>query len=147
MFLKKEHTNRKRFDCKPHEYDNLSLAGVKISAKTDGGFLITQSDYESMLQAIPENATFEQFRKLRHQLSWLFHTRPDSLATVSTMTQVTQDMYSPSHLSTNNSTIKAILSSAQLGLMQQKLNIDYLRIIVFADSSIANNPDRYTLIG
>lgn len=93
------------FDSKPQEAPPLSFVGVRISPFPPSSFLLHQPTYASHLRVVEKDATFESFRSLRDQLTWLDQTRPDLLSISSIASQVTVTTFSKRHIKLLNDAV------------------------------------------
>lgn len=63
------------------------------------------------------------------------------------LTQITEELFQPTHIKQLNRAIQRIKEQPDLGLVVHQLNRDSLRIIVHADASFANLTDFRTQLG
>lgn len=106
-----------------------------------------QSRYVEQVEHLPPSAIFDQFRSLRHKLAWLGHTRPDLLAPVNILSQVTASSFVPKHIKLINSIVARARRAKGRGLLQQRLDKSSLRMVAYADSSFTNDSDSSTQLG
>lgn len=80
------------FYSKSREFDKIFFAGVYGDAKEDV-FLVHRSSYIERICPLDLDATFDQLRYGRVQLTWLIHTRPDIFASKNILAQVTKESF------------------------------------------------------
>lgn len=135
----------RRFESRNREYDNVRFAGVEIR-REGHGYLMHQDKYAQKLEEISSQDGFHAFRSLRHQLAWLTHTRPDLCAHANILSQVTMASYNATHTKIINSAVRKA-RTVKMGLFQHSLDLETTRMVVFCDSSFANNADSSTQLG
>ena len=115
-FLDHTEETSRRFESKDRELDSTRFSGVYIENKGNG-FAIHQSNYVDRLEELGSNATFEQFRSARAQLTWLIHTRPDICARANILAQVTKDSMDKKHVKEFNKVVQHLKSTPRQGLV------------------------------
>ena len=100
-----------------------------------------QTRYVDKLARLAPDATFQAFRTLRHKLAWASHCRPDILASVNILAQVTETAYSPRHLEKINGVINHLQRNRDIKIRFVNLDRDTLQLLVFCDGSFATNDD------
>lgn len=134
------------FESKPKEHPPLLFAGININ-KLEDGYFLEQADYISKIDLLKPDTEFDEFRTTRHKLAWVSHTRPEILAGVNILSQVTNETYQKEDLRIINSLIKHLKKYPDLGLKYRKINMDTTEILVFSDGSFSGNNDRSSQVG
>lgn len=96
QFVKEVERIQLTFDSKPRMWNTVLFAGIYI-ARTKTGFRMHQAPYARKLQLLPLGADFDLFRAREHELACLTHTRPDRLAPVTILSQVTATTHNTTH--------------------------------------------------
>lgn len=99
------------------------------------------------LLPLSKDCTFKEFRSRRMELAWLHHTRPDISAAINLLAQITESMFVREYIRKLNTVLKRAQEVPKRGIRQQRLNHSELNLMVFSDSSFANNPDLASLFG
>ena len=136
----------KHFESKPREYLPFQFAGINIKKK-ENGFIMEQQHYVSTISKLEKSSTFETFRTTRHRLAWISHTRPEILAGVNILAQVTKDTFQQEDITITNSLIKHIHKNPELGLQYNKMDIETMEILVYSDGSFSGNNDGSSQVG
>lgn len=85
------------FDMKNKVISNFTFGGITVQ-KVNYGYIAHQSSYAATLRKLPKDATFDDFRTMRHKLAWLILT-PQDLCTVAIMSsEVTYDTFNAKHV-------------------------------------------------
>lgn len=135
----------RKFESKRREYDNVKFAGIEVQ-KWKEGYHMHQTAYAAKLRELDPQAGFNAFRSLRHQLAWLTHTRPDICSHANILSQVTPASFAKAHIKLINSAVRRGQNGAR-GLIQHNLDLSTMRMVIFCDSSFANNFDSSTQLG
>lgn len=146
QFDRESRATEKKFESRGREYDDVKFAGVAISRSGDN-YIMHQRHYADTLCELEKTDDYERFRSLRHRLAWLTHTRPDLCSHASILSQVTQQMFCKDHIKQMNVAIRQARSGGLRGLTQHRLDKSSTRMLVFCDSSFANNSDSSTQLG
>lgn len=136
----------KKFESREKEVDNTTFAGVRVKTTNDE-FELTQEHYTKKLKILLLDCSFSDFRSLRHQLAWLTHTRPEIYCSVNMAAQVTEQKFTTDHIKAINKVVKHVKGHPSIVLKCSKLDVDSLRLKVYADSSFANNDDLSSQLG
>jgi hypothetical protein len=133
------------FKLKRPKFDNFRFAGCEVT--TSGRTRrIHQKSYIQRLKLLPKNATFSDFRSRRAQFAWIVNTRPDISAVSSQCSSVTDATYGREWILVLNDAMKYLQQSPSICLCYPKLDLKTLCIVVYTDSSFANNDDLSTQI-
>ena len=89
------------FESKPREFPPILFAGMNIERNSTGGYKLHQKPYLDKIDPLKKDDTYEEFRSTRHKLAWITHTRPEILAGVNILSQVTKDTYAKEHIKTD----------------------------------------------
>lgn len=108
---------------------------------------MSQNIYAKGLIPLPTCSDFDSFRSLRHKLAWIGHMRPNFVAPVNILSQVTDKRFDAQHIRLINSFAKRVKSSGEWVLMQHCLDMSGLRLVVYSVSSFPNNYDSLTQLG
>lgn len=146
-FQKESLLTGEKFESKPREEKNFKFAGMEIETISDSRFKIHQQSFAEQLTNLPNTATFSDFRSKRHQLAWLGHTRPDLACAVNLAAQVTENTYSSQDILALNKIISAATRHSSRGIIQQKLDTNSLRLVVYTDAAFATNKDYSSQLG
>lgn len=95
------------FESNPKEFRPFIFSGININ-KIETFYFAEREHYAKSLEPLKNNACFNDFRALRHKLSWLTHTRPELLAAVNILSQITEETLTPENIKSMNRTIKHI---------------------------------------
>lgn len=144
-FEKATEATLSKFECRKRSYLLIRFAGVYIS-RIESTIALDQAEYVSKLKLLPERCSFVEFRKLRAQLAWVMHTRPDICFNVSTSAQITEASFRPDHIDRMNKTVRH-LRRYHLKLKFQHLDTGSMHIRAYSDSSFANNEDLLSQLG
>lgn len=68
-----------KFDSKKRTYSNFKFASVEVH-KTEYGYILNQTSYIRSLRRLDMDCSYKEFRSRRHEMAWIGHTRPDTLA-------------------------------------------------------------------
>lgn len=134
-----------KFECRARNYLPIRFAGVYVS-RMGSNIVLDQAEYVSKLNLLPDTCTFAEFRKLRAQLAWVMHTRPDICFNVSTSAQVTEERFRSDHIKKMNTVVRH-LRRYPLKLTFQPMGTTTLHIRAYSDSSFANNEDLSSQLG
>lgn len=111
----------------------LTFAGIDILEEREHGKLVRklhQKLYIEKLEPIPDKASFDEFRSMRHKLAWATLTRPDISAAVALFSQVTETIFALGHVIQMNKTIKHLRSTSSYCLRSARFNFQQARIFV-----------------
>ena len=136
----------KHFESKPRDYLPFQFAGINIKKK-ENGYIMEQEHYVPTITKLEKTSTFETFRTTRHRLAWISHTRPEILAGVNILAQVTKDTFQQEDITITNSLIKHIHKNPELGLQYNKMDIETMEILVYSDGSFSGNNDGSSQVG
>lgn len=140
-FSEKSKLVRSHFDTKRRQYPPFKFAGIHIERPTAYAFEMHQLTYIQKLTTLHPTADFKSFRTLRHQLAWTANSRPDILAGVNILSQVTETQFKESHITKINSLVNHLHNTARMKLRYVTLDPKSLQLIVFCDGSFASNED------
>ena len=107
--------NRKRFEVKSHEYENMRFSDF-YSDRSDNGFNILQRPYIDRLKPLSSDASFLLLRQYCVQSSWLIHSRPDVCVVASKLAQVTDNSFNISHVKQDNTTVRYLQDTRLMSL-------------------------------
>lgn len=135
-----------RFDCKESQDLPFTYLGMEF-ARDKAGLRATMLNYIERMPFLRKNTTFDEFASLRAMLLWVSHVRPDVAAFVSIIGSVTATTFLPDHVASINRKVQYLKSTASIGLVFPKLDVDSLRLVVYTDGSFANRDDKTSQIG
>ena len=110
------------FDSKPRKTPPFKFAGISILRPDLDTIVMQQQRYIATLEHLPPDAPFTAFRTMRHKLAWVSNCRPNVLAAVNILSQVTADTYKPSHLARINAVISHLHRHKDIVLKLVKLD-------------------------
>ncbi len=145
-FMEMTNATLKKFDSREREMAPTKFAGVLVSISNEG-VTLNQSEYIQRLTILPEDCTFHDLRSMRAKLAWITHTRPDISCAVNMAAQVTEATMSMDHTKALNKVIKHLRKTPRQSLVYPKLDLQSLKLKVYADSSFANNADYTSQLG
>ena len=93
------------------------------------------------------SCSFSNFRSKRQELAWLTNTRPDIACAVNKAAQVTEECFSDEHIKFLNKVVATAKKYSTRGLIQQKLDIESLRLVVYTDAAFTTNSDHTSQLG
>jgi hypothetical protein len=143
-FVKDAELTGQIFDSKLPTKHQIKFAGLDITSNTSESNAISQQKYIERINALPDNAEFDEYRSLRARLAWVTQTRPDISCNVAFAAQVTKDIFNtnPSnYIKDLNQIIKYLQRTKDIYLKYPKLDINGLALHVFSDASFARNDD------
>lgn len=136
----------KLFKAKEREFNSFTFAGINIK-KEGKNYILNQESFANNIQSLSTDCAFSTFRERRHELAWLTHTRPDLCAAVGFLPQITEKQFNRAAVKLANNTIKNARLHAKGALRQHDLDKESVSLMVFSDSSFANNSDYGTQLG
>ena len=138
-----------KFKCRERGFDNVQFSGVEIDSYPDE-FRVHQTRYAKKMKKLSKDVTFKEYQKLRAQLAWLTHTRPDISCAVALAAQVTEKMFkedAQKKIKSLNNILSHLNTNHDLPLRFPKLDTDSLRLQVYSDASFATNADGSSQLG
>lgn len=135
-FLNKSLTStQKMFESKAPEkllflFTWLQISGSETLRK------ISHEMYTKKLQPLYITATFEYICSSRSKPSRVCSTRPDICASVSLLPQVTEKIFDTNTFKLVNKVILHLKKTSTLGLLFPKLNLEYLCLSMYSDTSM-----------
>lgn len=105
------------FETKPTEYKNLLFFGLCIRAFSTDKFTLDWPYNRKMLDKLSANKGINASRKVRAQLFWSTHTRPDISYVFNKATQPTGHTMRPQKVKTVNKTVALLKSTGKDALM------------------------------
>lgn len=99
------------------------------------------------MNQLTSNALFNLFRSLRHQLAWLSNCRPDLVAGVNILSQVTESKYNDRHVKGVNKIVKYLHETSSIGIPFPHLDVGMVKMVVFTGGSFTNTEDLSSQIG
>lgn len=148
-FRKKCEATNTKFETTENARVPFEFTGFTVERLQDGKLAVSQNRYLRKLEELPEDADFSSFRSMRMKLAWLANSRPDILFDISTLAQVTKDVFT-SHkrecLKHLNRSVRYAVSH-RVPLVVPKLDAATTRVVGFSDASFANNRDLSTQLG
>lgn len=108
---------------------------------------MSQRQYIDRLDALKQNATFDDFRSLRAKLMWVVHTRPDIACAASFLAQSTMKSFDATKIHLVNRIIRHLKKTADLQLQYPKLDVETLSVVVYVDSSFNNREGNRSQLG
>lgn len=139
-------TTERKFKSSARIFDDVIFVGIQIE-KNRCGYRMHQARYITKMENIPRSADFEIFRSMCHKLAWLGHTRPDLMAPVNLLSQISEKVFKADHIRLINQVVDRSHAGDERGLIEWNLRKNSLKMIVFTDSSFANNRDLSTQLG
>ena len=80
-------------------------------------------------------------------MPWLVNTRPDLACAVNTAAQVKESTFTEKDAISINKVVSAARRHSHRGILQQKLDINSLKIIVYTDAAFSTNADHTSQLG
>ena len=138
----------RKFESKPRVYNEFNFARINIM-KNANGFIMQQTDYIDKFSATKLRfpCTISEFRSLCGQLYWINHTRPDILFPVAYLSQVIEESLCEHDVKLTNNVFKHFTERRNTTLRFVPLDLKIMHIVVYTDSSFANNKDCSSQIG
>lgn len=127
----------KMFESKGRQYHNFKFAGMEIETIEGTGYKIHQKSFAEKISTLPNDSCFSEFRSKRQELAWLVNTRPDLACAVNLAAQVTETSFSEGDITAINKIVLASKKHSHRGLLQQKLDINTLKIVVYTDAAFS----------
>lgn len=135
-----------RFDCKESQDLPFTFPGMDF-ARDKAGLRATMLNYIERMTFLYKDANFADFASLRAMMLWVSHVRPDVPAFASILGSVTDETFHPEHVILINRRVQYLKSTANVGLVFPKLDVESLRLVVYTDCSFANRSDKSCQIG
>ena len=126
--------------------ESFKFSGVEIET-IENGFRLHQKSFAESIQQLSLDCSFSDFRSKRQELAWLVNTRPDLACAVNIAAQVTEDAFCQNHVRSINKVVTAARRHSHRGILQQKLDLNSLRIVVYTDAAFATNKDHTSQLG
>jgi hypothetical protein len=150
VFQEKEQELMAIFEMKAKQVHNFTFSGLHIVCENEK-ISIDMDTYIEKIFPLSLKSDFKEFRKIRGKLLWLStNYRPDIAFQVASLIQVTENIFE-NNLSKNirdaNDLVAKIHATKNLKIIFQKLNLEFLKIVVYADASFANNLDLSSQLG
>lgn len=133
------------FESKPRESPPFQFAGVQIDNDPQG-YVLEQHKYTEQIDKLKLDCSFEEFRTTRHRLACITQTRPEILAEVNILSQVTAETFEKKDVKAVNKLIKHVREHKQ-ALKYVELDKETMRIVVYSDGSFATNKDGSSQVG
>lgn len=89
-----------------------------------------QRNYARKINALQKFSDLESFRSFRHRLALLRHTRPDIMAPVNMLLQVTSKTFTAKHISLVNGAVKRVKEDEGRGIMHHALELERIKMVV-----------------
>ena len=126
-----------------------TFSGFSLVCDGDGKLVQNQHFYLKKLERLPIHASSTEFRSMRMRLAWLANTKPDCQFENSQLAQVTEERFLAEKSLLVRRLNKATKNATcnRISLKIPKLDNDSLRVVGFADASLANNHDLLTQLG
>lgn len=94
-FLKLTDKISEKFKSKPRESSPFQFAGILFNENSSGYFM-EQGVYSKTIEKLPSDCDCKLFHTTTHRLVWIKQTRPEILAGVNILSQVTEEKFSDS---------------------------------------------------
>ena len=148
-FQKLSLLTHKSFDMKDAFTLPTDFSGFRLFYDPENMLTQTQKHYLPKLEQLDNNATFTEFRSMRMKLAWLSHTRPDCLFQISSLAQITEQLFlsTPSTFIQQLNKASTYATKYKLDITFPNLDINSLRLIGYSDASFANNLDLSSQLG
>jgi hypothetical protein len=127
-----------------------TILGCTFRQEDDGSVHVHQQSYVLRLASLSQSASYAMFRSQRMRLAWMLQTRPDISLSVALASQVTDvEFEADSHgaIRDLNSTLEFLRSTAEVGITYVPMDMETLKLVVYADASYASNADLTSQIG
>ena len=135
-----------QFESKPREFPAILFVGMNIE-KTKQGYTLHQKRSLEKIELLNKDDRFEEFRRSRHRLAWITHTRPEILAGVNILSQITQDTFTNEHIKTTNMLTKHLKNNPNQSLNYNHIDKKSIHILIFSGGSFSGNDDSSSQIG
>lgn len=142
-----ESSLRSQFECKPSLNLPADFIGYRIGKKDDGILHAHMENYIDRLTSLAKDVTFKQYSGLRASILWLSHARLHTAAFASLVGSNAIVDFCPAHISEINAQLDIFKKSRKLKLTFPQLDLKTLRLVVYADGSLANRKDKGSQIG
>lgn len=136
----------KSFESNPSDCPFHSPASPS-RRQTNMGYILEQPSYAGHLPRLTADTTFDEFRSLRHQVSWLCQTMTYRVAIASICSQVTAPVFNKINIEMLNMWIARAHDTPNLGITIPCLALSSLRTLFYADASFTNNAHHSTQMG
>jgi hypothetical protein len=123
-----------------------TFIGLELS-RTERAIRVVMKQYIDKLEFLPDDATFEDYASLRACLLWLSHARPDVAAFASLCASDKKEDVDGTVVSAMNKTFARLKDTADLASIYPALDVDTLRMVLYADSSFTNRRDKVRSLG
>ena len=120
---------------------------MKVESPPESIFEIHQEQYISNLKKIYSDASFHEFRYMRHKLDWATNSHPDIVAGVNILSKDTAFNYFFKRLNQIYFLIAHLYETLYIHLNYIKLNNRRLRLVVFCDGYFGKNEDQSSKFG
>lgn len=144
-FIKLTYKIPEKFESKPPKFPPFLFTGVEINEGQLGYFSTNQ--VSEQIRKLPTDCDFDLLRATRNILAWITQTRPENLAGVNTLSQLTKETFHNEYLKTINGLIKHIKNNPKSGLKYIDLYKNTLKLVVYSDGSFATNKDGSFQVG
>jgi hypothetical protein len=124
---------------------NFCGGQISVNDSTDGFLSLGHPDHVSNLSSLSLNCTTKEFRSLHSNISWLSQSRPDIACAAGLLAQVVD--FNETSIRAFNRIVRYEVATASVVLRFRKLDLFTMRIVVYADSSFANNRDLTSKLG
>lgn len=108
------------------------------------GYRLVQTNYAPHLKCLAEDETFETSHAIRHQVAWIYETRPNVVSVVNICSQATPDTFVKGHVKLLIACVAYAYVTPPIGLHTYHLDMISFRIVVCADASFVNIQDHST---
>lgn len=139
-FINKMCGMERKFDMKDRINSNFEFGSINIR-KPKYGYISEQFSYAEKLKKLPLDASFSEFRTLRHKLACLSLTRPEILATANILSKVRNVLFESEQRTHLNRTAHKNPINKQRGLKYHEMDKALLQLIALKDASFADNQD------
>jgi hypothetical protein len=132
-----------KFEHKAPVFDKFKYIGLEFETKGEE-FLLHQKEHASRLKPLPQTATYKHFQSMRKNVQWLGHTRPDIACSTKKLAQINESIFNRERkdcIKQLNKTVSHVQKNPDVVLNYPKLDMDLLRLRVYADASFASNRD------
>lgn len=100
---------------------------------------MNQGGYARNIETFPSFLGFVSFRSLIHRPAWLSHIRPDIMAPVNILSPTTVRTLESKQVNFINWKVRRVKANEYRWIPPHKLWLKVVKMVVFTDSSIANN--------
>ena len=138
---------QEQFDITVEDVSKFIYTGIMCDTSDPELRTLSQAHYIRRLKYLPAGSDFKQYRSLRAKIMWIVHTRPDIACAASFASQTTPDTFCDESVNLLNRILRYVKGTPEIMLIYPKMDLETLRLVVYADSGFANLPDGKSQLG